>query len=71
MISFQYASSTVWLDDLGPVKDPSTIELCGRHANRLAPPKGWTGHDRRAATLRTTELNRSPRPDDDLRAQAS
>lgn len=71
MISFQYASSTVWLDDLGPVKDPSTIELCGRHANRQAAPKGWTGHDRRAATLRTSELNRSPRPDDDLRAQAS
>jgi len=48
-LSFQYVSSTVWLDDLGP-KEPSAIDLCGRHADRLAAPKGWTGHDRRASS---------------------
>lgn len=61
-LSFQYATSTVWLDDIG-VKEPHTIDLCGRHADRLAPPKGWTGHDRRASTIRAV----TP----DVRAQAS
>jgi hypothetical protein len=61
MLSFQYASSTVWLDDLGP-KEPSTIDLCGRHADRLAAPKGWTGHDRRAATLAAADREHPPAP---------
>ena len=66
-LSFQYATSTVWLDDLG-AKEPHSIDLCGRHADRLAAPKGWTGHDRRAASRRATP----PGPADaDLRAQAS
>jgi hypothetical protein len=71
-LSFQYATSTVWLDDLVP-KEPSTIDLCGRHADRLAAPKGWTGHDRRAASLRAEEHARTPvsASPDDLRAQAS
>ena len=67
-LSFQYASSTVWLDDLG-VKEPSSIDLCGRHADRLAPPKGWTGHDRRS---RGTDAGREPSGlTGDVRAQAS
>ena len=79
-LSFQYASSTVWLDDLGP-KEPATIDLCGRHADRLAAPKGWTGHDRRAQTLARADpdaTSSSPGAGDlagestaDLRAQAS
>ncbi len=72
-LSFQYASSTVWLDDLGP-KEPSTIDLCGHHADRLAAPKGWTGHDRRAETLRERAEERrheAGTATGDLRAQAS
>jgi Protein of unknown function (DUF3499) len=68
-LSFQYATRTVWLDDIGP-KEPSTIDLCGRHADRLAAPKGWNDHDRRAATRRTAEQQRE-RPPTDARAQAS
>jgi hypothetical protein len=66
-LSFQYATSTVWLDDLVPAKEPHTIDLCDRHADRLSVPKGWTGHDRRAAAGRVTARERA----DDLRAQAS
>jgi hypothetical protein len=63
-LSFQYATSTVWLDDLG-AKEPSTIDLCARHADRLAAPKGWTGHDRRAGHVARAAES------DPRRAQAS
>jgi len=43
---FQYARRTVWLEDLGE-PDPHTIDLCSMHADRLNPPRGWTGDDRR------------------------
>lgn len=46
MLVFQYATRTLWVDDLGPA-EPSAIDLCGRHADRLRPPVGWTGEDRR------------------------
>ncbi|MEW6153307.1 MAG: DUF3499 family protein [Actinomycetota bacterium] len=45
-LAFQYASRTVWLEDLGE-PDPHTIDLCTMHADRLSPPRGWTGEDRR------------------------
>ena len=48
VLTFQYATRTVWLLDPGEI-DPSTIDLCARHADRLRPPLGWTAHDRRAA----------------------
>ena len=47
MLTFEYASRTVWLLDQGD-PDPSMIDLCARHADRLRPPRGWTAHDRRA-----------------------
>lgn len=47
VLTFQYATRTVWLLDPGE-PDPAAIDLCGRHADRTAPPRGWTGHDRRA-----------------------
>ena len=47
VLTFQYATRTVWLLDPGD-PDPAAIDLCGRHADRTAPPRGWTGHDNRA-----------------------
>jgi hypothetical protein len=47
VLTFQYATRTVWLSDQGE-PDPAAIDLCSRHADRLSPPRGWTGHDRRA-----------------------
>jgi hypothetical protein len=49
VMTFQYDTRTVWLLDQGD-HDPSAIDLCARHADRLRPPRGWTGHDRRAAS---------------------
>ena len=43
---FQYAMRTLWLEDLGE-RDPHTVDLCTMHADRLNPPRGWTGEDRR------------------------
>ncbi len=48
VLTFQYAIRTVWLLDQGD-PDPAAIDLCGRHADRLSPPRGWTGHDHRAS----------------------
>ena len=45
-LAFQYATRTVWLEDLGE-PDPHTIDMCTMHADRLSPPRGWTGEDRR------------------------
>lgn len=47
VLTFQYSSRTVWLADPAD-DDPSAIDLCARHADRLSAPRGWTGHDRRA-----------------------
>jgi hypothetical protein len=47
VLTFQYATRTVWLLDQGDDRDPAAIDLCARHADRLSPPRGWTGHDRR------------------------
>jgi hypothetical protein len=43
---FNYATRELWVEDLGE-RDPHTIDLCGMHADRLNPPIGWTGTDRR------------------------
>jgi hypothetical protein len=43
---FQYGTRTLWIEDLGE-RDPHTIDLCTMHADRLNPPRGWTGEDRR------------------------
>lgn len=45
-LSFQYATRSLWIDDLGD-PEPHRIDLCARHADRLCPPRGWTGQDRR------------------------
>lgn len=45
--SYEYASSTVWLEDLTPEAHPSTYDLCAAHADRLAPPRGWQLADHR------------------------
>ena len=48
VLTFQYSIRTVWLLDQGD-PDPAAIDLCTRHADKLAPPRGWTGHDHRAS----------------------
>lgn len=46
-LSFQYARSTAWLDELTPEREPHCYDLCATHAGRLTPPTGWRLEDRR------------------------
>jgi hypothetical protein len=44
---YDYRAGTVWLVDLADEPDPSTYDLCRRHANALSVPRGWELRDRR------------------------
>ena len=46
-LTYQYARSQVWLDNLSPERDPHSYDMCEQHANRLTPPSGWHLEDRR------------------------
>ena len=46
-LTYHYGRSQVWLDDLSPERDPHAYDLCGRHAERLSVPSGWSLEDRR------------------------
>jgi len=46
-LSYQYATATVWIDDLAELNDPHAYDLCERHGQRFAPPSGWRLEDRR------------------------
>ena len=50
-LSYQYARSIVWLDDLSGERDPHSYDLCQRHAARLSVPNGWRLEDRRTREL--------------------
>lgn len=47
-LSYQYAQSVAWLDDLARDRDPHAYDLCERHSARLSVPGGWQLDDRRA-----------------------
>ena len=47
-LSYQYARSLVWLDDLSGERDPHSYDLCDRHTGRLSVPNGWRLEDRRS-----------------------
>jgi len=47
-LSYQYARSIVWLDDLIAERDPHNYDLCQRHTDRLSVPNGWRLEDRRS-----------------------
>lgn len=47
-LSYQYARSIVWLDDLIAERDPHSYDLCQRHTARLSVPNGWRMEDRRS-----------------------
>ena len=46
-LSFQYARSTAWIDELTEVREPHCYDLCENHARRTTPPYGWRLEDRR------------------------
>ena len=46
-LTYQYARSVAWLDDLTPERDPHAYDLCNQNADRTKPPTGWHLEDRR------------------------
>ena len=46
-LTYRYAHSQVWLDELSVDRDPHAYDLCRRHAERLTAPQGWQVRDRR------------------------
>lgn len=56
-LSYEYASRTVWLDELHPEAHPANHDLCDRHADRLRPPNGWELVDRRRNRARGDDRN--------------
>jgi hypothetical protein len=51
-MSYDYASRTVWVDDLANESDPNTYDLCPAHADRQGVPQGWNRTDRRVTVVR-------------------
>ncbi len=48
--TYDYASRTVWLDDLGE-RDPRRYDLCLAHGDGMRAPIGWAVEDQRARLL--------------------
>ena len=46
-LSYDYAGQTVWLESLHEETHPARHDLCGRHADRLSVPNGWSLVDQR------------------------
>lgn len=46
-LTYDYAASTVWLDNLSDEAHPMTHDLCHDHADSLSVPRGWVLQDRR------------------------
>lgn len=47
-LTYHYASSSVWVEQLAPERDPSHYDLCDLHSARVQVPHGWNLVDRRA-----------------------
>lgn len=50
-LTYHYAGSLVWVDDLSRDRDPHGYDLCARHAARLSVPNGWRMEDRRSGRV--------------------
>ena len=49
-LSYAYADSIVWLEDLAPEGHPMIHDLCEAHANAVRVPRGWELRDERRLT---------------------
>jgi hypothetical protein len=47
-LTYHYASSSVWVEELAAERDPSHYDLCDLHSARVQVPHGWNLVDRRA-----------------------
>jgi len=53
-LSYAYADSVVWLEDLASEAHPMIHDLCGLHASAVRVPRGWDLRDGRAAAVAAT-----------------
>ncbi len=54
-LSYAYDEQSVWLVALADEAHPMTHDLCQRHADNLAVPRGWIVRDERTAPLPLSE----------------
>lgn len=47
-LSYAYADSVVWLEDLADEGHPMTHDLCEMHASKVRVMRGWELNDTRA-----------------------
>ena len=47
-LSYAYAESTVWLDELAAEDHPMVHDLCDLHADTVRVPRGWELRDLRS-----------------------
>ena len=40
-LTYAYSDSTAVLGPLATAKEPGSLDLCGRHAERTSVPRGW------------------------------
>jgi len=48
-LALRYGDREVLVEELAPDTDPSLVDLCLEHAERLTPPIGWRIVDLRVA----------------------
>jgi hypothetical protein len=48
-LALRYGDREVLVGELAPDTDPSLVDLCLEHADRLTPPLGWRIVDQRVA----------------------
>ncbi|MFN2615474.1 MAG: DUF3499 family protein [Actinomycetota bacterium] len=58
-LTYAYAESVVWIEDLTLQPHPAAYDLCAAHAERLAVPIGWRKQDLRVVPPPVTPI----RPD--------
>jgi Protein of unknown function (DUF3499) len=46
-LTYDYAASTAWLDNLDDGAHPMAHDLCTAHGDALSVPRGWKLEDRR------------------------
>jgi hypothetical protein len=51
-LSYRYAEKRTVIVPLSGTRPPQTYDLCGPHADRTRPPRGWILEDRRTASVR-------------------
>ena len=50
-VALVYTERAVVVSPLADTRDPSLLDLCREHAERLSPPVGWTIRDQRDVAL--------------------